>query len=275
MGRSSEEQASARKPKAPASARVEIGPQPLVSLTPAGRLHLAAAAAELALAPATRARLVETFARGEGHALLRLGLGELATELPAELVYFRELARMFLTAACANPELEALREQIRVPPPLADLQRLVDAAPPLPGSEYLDLALLERLWTELEAALQAELGQWKGSVQEYLHAQSPVWNLVGRVCFHLAENKRDEEHPFAFLATYARGSRPAPRCSTCRSARRCDESGAQGRPRRSARRCCVPGREGRPAERIFARAGRLAAICFSRSRGRRGRRIAS
>ena len=32
-----------------------------------------------------------------------------------------------------------------------------------------------------------------------------MWHQVGRVCFHLAENKRDPEHPFAFLATYARG----------------------------------------------------------------------
>src|SRR5690606_8965992 len=28
---------------------------------------------------------------------------------------------------------------------------------------------------------------------------------VGRVCFHLAENRRDPDFPFAFLATYAPG----------------------------------------------------------------------
>src|SRR5690606_10203986 len=28
-------------------------------------------------------------------------------------------------------------------------------------------------------------------------------NLVGRVCFHLAENRDNEQFPFAFLATYA------------------------------------------------------------------------
>ena len=32
--------------------------------------------------------------------------------------------------------------------------------------------------------------------------RNPVWNLVGRVYFHLAENKHDADHPFAFLATY-------------------------------------------------------------------------
>ena len=37
----------------------------------------------------------------------------------------------------------------------------------------------------------------------FLEARAPRWHQVGRVCFHLAENRRDPEHPFAFLATYA------------------------------------------------------------------------
>jgi non-specific serine/threonine protein kinase len=36
----------------------------------------------------------------------------------------------------------------------------------------------------------------------WLKEQNPLWHLVGRVTFHLAENKRDAERPFAFLATY-------------------------------------------------------------------------
>jgi non-specific serine/threonine protein kinase len=39
-------------------------------------------------------------------------------------------------------------------------------------------------------------------LQEFLKAQHPAWNLVGRVCVHLAENRKDERAPFAFLATY-------------------------------------------------------------------------
>ncbi len=36
----------------------------------------------------------------------------------------------------------------------------------------------------------------------YLKSCNPVWNAVGRVTFHLAENKRNPAYPFAFLATY-------------------------------------------------------------------------
>ena len=41
-----------------------------------------------------------------------------------------------------------------------------------------------------------------GGLQAYLSARNPQWRLVGRVTLHLAENKRDPDHPFAFLATY-------------------------------------------------------------------------
>src|SRR5207249_7498014 len=36
----------------------------------------------------------------------------------------------------------------------------------------------------------------------FLKRRNPAWNLVGRVHFNLAENRRDEKAPFAFLATY-------------------------------------------------------------------------
>ena len=38
---------------------------------------------------------------------------------------------------------------------------------------------------------------------EWLSARHHSWHTVGKVCVHLAENRGDEEHPFAFLATYA------------------------------------------------------------------------
>ena len=41
-----------------------------------------------------------------------------------------------------------------------------------------------------------------GGPAAWLAAQNPLWRQVGRVTFHLAENKRDAERPLAFLATY-------------------------------------------------------------------------
>jgi hypothetical protein len=62
--------------------------------------------------------------------------------------------------------------------------------------------VIERLWGELDAAFRQELAESNASVQDFLRRRNPAWNLVGRVHFNLAENRKDADAPFAFLATY-------------------------------------------------------------------------
>ena len=63
-------------------------------------------------------------------------------------------------------------------------------------------SVLETLWTETATAFRSELAESKTSVEAFLHRRNAAWHLVGRVHFNLAENRRDDEAPFAFLATY-------------------------------------------------------------------------
>ena len=72
----------------------------------------------------------------------------------------------------------------------------------MPGGEYLTPAVLAGLCARMAAAVQDDLAEWEGTVEAFLRSASPAWNLVGRVCFHLAENKNDTDAPFAFVATY-------------------------------------------------------------------------
>jgi superfamily II DNA or RNA helicase len=170
----------------------------MVSIAPSGHLLVDVRPSE-----GSAADVVVPFARGVGHGILHLALEHLNAPLPPALVWLRELGRTFLTLACAIHDLEAQRDRLRVPAPGDELRALADAAPPMPGSEYIDATVLERWWQELEQAFVDELREWDGPVTAFLGAHGSVWNLVGRVCFHLAENKRDEERPFAFLATYS------------------------------------------------------------------------
>ena len=172
-----------------------------LELSPQRRLHFVAVDSE-GLTSASATRIREAFDRGVGRGILDLALAELTTKLPPDLAYFRELASHFLTSVCANSDPETTRAEIRVPPSRKKLEELAARVPPMPGAEYVDVALLDGLWAELEEAFRAQLRDWKGTVQSYLHAHGPAWNLVGRVCLHLAENNKNEEYPFAFLATY-------------------------------------------------------------------------
>jgi hypothetical protein len=57
------------------------------------------------------------------------------------------------------------------------------------------------LWGGLHTALRTELASSGQSRQDFLKSRQ-AWNLVGRVHFNLAENRKDAQPPFAFMATY-------------------------------------------------------------------------
>jgi superfamily II DNA or RNA helicase len=176
-------------------------------LTPHGHLSLAQEDDALALDAEVAQRLEAKFARGAGHGLLQLGAGEVGTALPPVFSYWREFSARYVTALCTHPSLTADAVDIGTvetiaPPPDAELEWLAMAAPLMTGAEYLTSAALRALWLETDKALQVELSEQRCGVQEFLKRRNPAWNLVGRVCFNLAENRSDAESPFAFLATY-------------------------------------------------------------------------
>jgi non-specific serine/threonine protein kinase len=75
-------------------------------------------------------------------------------------------------------------------------------APPLRGAEYLGDTLLQRLWEDLRKVVTDQASQHAEGLEGWLRERNSLWHLVGRVTFHLAENKRNAQLPFAFLATY-------------------------------------------------------------------------
>jgi len=173
------------------------------TLSPHGRLALVVVPEAALLDSELAQRLGHAFARGSGHGLLQLGAAEAGTTLPPVLSYWREFGTGYVTALCAHPDADATSRRVHVAAPsTAELDRLVMAAPPMTGAEYLSAKVLGALWQELDAALWIELAESKCGIQEFLKRRNKAWNLVGRVHFNLAENRKDPDAPFAFLATY-------------------------------------------------------------------------
>jgi len=155
------------------------------------------------LSVAARARVARAFRRGPGHALLDLGATELDAALAPALAFLRDLGRAFVTRLCAVPDLEERRERVEVDCPADERTRLAGAVPPMPGGEYVNADWVAARWADLNRAFAAEIRAHRGPVVEWLSARHHSWHTVGKVCVHLAENRGDDEHPFAFLATYA------------------------------------------------------------------------
>ena len=83
-----------------------------------------------------------------------------------------------------------------------ELAALIDEAPPMQGGEYLRLEILEALWGSMHEALLVELAESGLPLEDFLKRHDSRWQLVGRVHFNLAENRKDRDCPFAFMATY-------------------------------------------------------------------------
>ncbi|WP_414476309.1 DEAD/DEAH box helicase [Microvirga sp. M2] len=183
-------------------------PRIQLRLTPRGHLLLEEATDAPTLDDTVAARLAWAFGRSTGEGLLQLGAGEVGPSLPPILTWWRDFAARYVAAVCLRGSggddetpSAALLSAI-APPPEAELTTLVLTAPMMPGAEYLTTEIMRRLWADLGTALAASFTAAGRDLQAFLKTLNPAWNLVGRVHFNLAENRRDPEWPFAFLATY-------------------------------------------------------------------------
>ena len=174
-----------------------------LALTPAGHLFFQADDQALPrLGDAVAASLGEGFAVDPSHGLELLASAYLNEPLPPTLVYWRGFVRRLFTGFCHNAGGGDVAT-ITVPKPgAAEWDEMVESAPPMMGLEYLTVEVLDRIWDDLERHIRSAMVVTPGGVAAYLRGCNPVWNAVGRVTFHLAENKRNPDYPFAFLATY-------------------------------------------------------------------------
>ncbi len=120
----------------------------------------------------------------------------------ASLRYIQTIAGCYLTELCHIPE--SADTIVVAQPGGGELISWLLTAPPMVGAEYLSEDALRTMWAELDQWAQKEIVSI-GSLKLFLQTRASKWHQVGRVCFHLAENKADESYPFAFLATYSIG----------------------------------------------------------------------
>ena len=122
--------------------------------------------------------------------------------LPPALNYWSKFSKLFIETARLNPSIEELREKVEIPPNKVEIQKLLQEAPFMAGSEYLDESYLLTQWAKLNQYFTSEIKLFKGSIEKYFSELNSNLHLAGRVFFHLVENKEDHSYPFAFMATY-------------------------------------------------------------------------
>jgi len=170
--------------------------------SPNGRFYLAETdQASLPLTAAAAARWQRAFADSAADGFLLVAAYN--ETLPPSLAFARAFARFYLTALCHAPKEEGALFPNVPPPAPAALEEWLETAPPFRGMETFDAARAAAFWQELDGAARLKAGAEPGGTDAFLHAINPAWRTVGRVTFHLAENKKNPERPFAFMVTYA------------------------------------------------------------------------
>ena len=171
-----------------------------IRLTPAGRLRWESSGDEAA--PTGSSSLQSAFETDWREALFTLAADKIPTQDMPSVRYWQQLVERYLTGLCHVPE-DA--ESFEVEPlTSADCAHWILTAPPMQGGEYLSEGTLQRIWERLDGWVRETVTS-TGGLAAFLQRRAPKWHQVGRVCFHLAENRNDETRPFAFMATYASG----------------------------------------------------------------------
>ena len=180
-----------------------------ISLTPSGQLL----AVESPVDPPRGAndklpdnrlkRIAKAFASGHGEGLFTLASERLETQISPSLAYWQSFAARYLTELCHLPQHADTVPDSIPPPAESELTGLLLGMPPMKGAEYVSAGALRSLWCDLHHWVRNRIASGGQTLAAFLHEHAPLWHQVGRVCFHLAENRHDPDYPFAFLATYA------------------------------------------------------------------------
>lgn len=162
-----------------------------LTLTPSGHLMMIGSGEKIA----------QAFADSQAAGIMALAGGKSAPDWPLSWMFWRDFGtRYLLLLSRTQPTSKRLEP---LPPPDASiLAGLTLSIPPMPGAEYCTPDVLGAIWTDLDTWAMESIARHTEGLAGFLHQYAPLWRQVGRVCFHLAENRKDPGFPFAFMATY-------------------------------------------------------------------------
>lgn len=149
----------------------------------------------------------DTFLDGNGVGVLRCVQRPLPAEVTEGRRFFRRWACGFIQELCQIQDVDErpLSEVfIVVRPGLERCAMEVLEMPPIVGAEYASGEWLLALHHDFEEALHSAFKKSGKTFSEFVRTLNPAWKDVGKVGFHLAENKTPsrEQFPFAFMASF-------------------------------------------------------------------------
>lgn len=145
---------------------------------------------------------VELFRRNRYYALYQMAFEERKQQMTPTGNFLYMVSNTFFKCLTSLPELEIARENVKPELSAEDLELLLQAVPFAIGAEYVTEKWIRSVFSRLTQIFAEEIRGYDGTVELYLTEKNQHLHVPERIFFHLVENK-EEDFPFAFLATYA------------------------------------------------------------------------
>jgi len=150
----------------------------------------------------TRKPWTQAFETDKFSALFHLGFLKKEDWFSPSIEYLHHIAEMLIKRLSQQSDIEFTRDAVKVELLEDELCQIRDELPFVIGMEYVDDVWIHKLWEALLVVFRREIKDYDGTVVRYFAENNSNINVVGRVFFHLVENKEDK-YPFAFMATYS------------------------------------------------------------------------
>lgn len=121
-------------------------------------------------------------------------------------LYF--IASKLIVKLSRQSDIEFTRENAELFLEFEELEEVKNRVPFAIGMEFINEEWISYTWEKIADIYRREISSYKGTVKDFLMERNTNINVVGRVFFHLVENK-EEDYPFAFLATYSTENKSA------------------------------------------------------------------
>jgi non-specific serine/threonine protein kinase len=142
--------------------------------------------------------ILSVFNKNEAEGLFLLANSTADDSWNASLFFLKDFASVYVKTLCHQNKQ---RQSNILPLPITnkELAELANKAPIIADTLFFDSKKLQSLWQAMnDYATSASKIQ---SIDNFIATYLPNWQKVGRICFHLVENKQDEQYPFAFMPT--------------------------------------------------------------------------
>lgn len=116
--------------------------------------------------------------------------------------YLKHLSEIYINKVILKPSLNFTKTKENIDFSNSEINEIIEEAPYIIGSENICKKWLIDLFNKLNEIFYDEINDFDGSTSEYFQKRNRNIQIPSRIYFHLVENTKSNEYPFAFLATY-------------------------------------------------------------------------